>query len=189
MNENDVEFENDAEPRSERIPRIEPEPAEDYRRRPDYKNPILAGLLSGFPGLGNLYNGLYLRGVTFFLIVLSLIRLTDEHGLFGFALAFFWLFNMIDAYRQATLINWGVAQDLGLKDAPARPAGAQAGLAAGFILFAIGLIALLERYVAIDIDWVFELWPVALMLIGAWIVVGALRERAHQRDDDTETDF
>src|ERR1700759_4161627 len=84
------------------------------------KNPALAALLSLFPGMGNIYNGLYLRGMTFFIVVASLIGLVVHggHDLFGFAIAFFWLFNIIDAYRQATLINYGYAQDLGLLDMP-----------------------------------------------------------------------
>src|SRR5215510_6401687 len=76
------------------------------------KNPGLAALLSFFPGMGNVYNGLYMRGVTFFLIILSLIGIANRgHDLFGFAIAFFWIFNVIDAYRQATLINYGYTQD------------------------------------------------------------------------------
>jgi TM2 domain-containing membrane protein YozV len=74
------------------------------------KNPFLAALLSAFPGLGNIYNGLYLRGITFFLLIVSLIGITMRgHDLFGMAIAFFWLFNVIDSYRQATLINYGYA--------------------------------------------------------------------------------
>ena len=47
----------------------EPEDAPQVSR----KNPVLAACLSGFPGIGNLYNGLYMRGMAFFLICASLI--------------------------------------------------------------------------------------------------------------------
>lgn len=183
MNENDADFNRSEPKQAESSPAFDQASFDEPQLRPDYKIPILAGLLSGFPGLGNLYNGLYMRGVTFFLIIASLIRLIQEQELFGFALAFFWLFNMIDAYRQAVLINYGLAQDLGLRDAPKRPNAAQGGLAAGFILFSIGLVALLERHLRFDIDWLFELWPVALMIIGAWIVVSGFK----QRSSDSET--
>ncbi len=76
------------------------------------KNPLLAGFLSLFPGMGNVYNGLYLRGVTFFLIVGGLIGAVESGApeIFGFAIAFFWIFNVLDAYRhpdQGTLRTWG----------------------------------------------------------------------------------
>lgn len=142
------------------------------------KNPGLAAVLSLFPGLGNVYNGLYLRAVTFFLIIISLIALTDRgYDLMGFAVAFFWLFNVLDAYRQATLINYGFAQDLGLADLPARPRATQGGVAAGAILIAIGLFAFVDQYLHIDLDWLLDLWPLGLVLVGAWMVWASLRER------------
>ena len=150
------------------------------------KNPGLAALLSFFPGMGNVYNGLYMRGVTFFLIVLSLIGIANRgHDLFGFAIAFFWIFNVIDAYRQATLINYGYAQDLGLLDLPRHPRTSQGGVAAGAILALIGLVALLERYFYIRLDWLFDLWPFALVLLGGWMIWASLRDR--RRAGETES--
>jgi hypothetical protein len=143
------------------------------------KNPILAACLSFIPGLGNVYNGLYVRGVAFFLIILSLGGIADRRGnpLFGFAAAFFWLFNVIDAYRQATLINYGYAQDLGLTDLPRHPRASQGGLAAGILLTLIGLFALADRYLYIRLDWIFDLWPFALVAGGLWLIWAAIRDR------------
>lgn len=150
------------------------------------KNPGLAALLSFFPGMGNVYNGLYMRGVTFFLIVLSLIGIANRgHDLFGFAIAFFWIFNVIDAYRQATLINYGYAQDLGLVDLPRHPRASQGGVAAGVLLALIGLFALLDRYFYIRLDWLFDLWPFALVLLGGWMIWASLRDR--RRAGETES--
>jgi hypothetical protein len=145
------------------------------------KSPWFAALLSIMPGLGNVYNGLYLRGVTSFLIGASLIAIAARHHpLFGLAIGFFWPFNMIDAFRQATLINFGYAQDLGLPDRPPIPHADQGGFTAGGILVIIGLFALVDRYTRLDVDFLVDLWPVALILIGAWIVWGSLRERKGQ---------
>jgi hypothetical protein len=144
------------------------------------KNPGLAALLSLFPGMGNVYNGLYLRGLTFFVIIVSLIGITTGgrgHELFGMAVAFFWLFNVIDAYRQATLINYGYAQDLGLLDLPRVPRAGQGGLVAGTLLTLVGIGAVLDRYTILSYDWLFELWPFALMAIGVWLVVASFRDR------------
>ncbi len=144
------------------------------------KNPFLAALLSAFPGMGNIYNGLYMRGLIFFLIIVSLIGIASHgrgHELFGMAVAFFWLFNVIDAYRQATLINYGYAQDLGLLDMPQVPRGGQGGLVAGALLALIGIASLLDRYTIVDYDWLLQLWPFALVAVGAWLIVASFRDR------------
>lgn len=150
------------------------------------KNPALAGLLSLFPGVGNIYNGLYMRGVTFFLIVASLIGIADDGpDVFGFAVAFFWAFNVIDAYRQATLINYGYAQDLGLVDLPRHPRASQGGVAAGVLLALIGLAAIFERYFYLRLDWLFDLWPFGLVLLGGWMIWASLRDRRRAREAET----
>jgi hypothetical protein len=142
------------------------------------KNPLLAAVLSLFPGMGHIYNGLYTRGITFFLVALSLVGIADDgHDLFGFAAAFFWLFNVIDTYRQATLINYGYAQDLGLVDLPRHPRASQGGILAGVLLALIGVFAIIERYFDVRLDWVFDLWPFALVVAGAWMIWASLRDR------------
>jgi hypothetical protein len=142
------------------------------------KNPFLAALLSAFPGMGHIYNGLYMRGVTFFLIVVSLIGIVNRGpDEFAAVVAFFWLFNVIDAYRQATLINYGYAQDLGLVDLPQHPRASQGGIMAGVLLFLIGLFAIFERYFDVRLDWLFDLWPFALVMAGAWMIWASLRAR------------
>jgi len=144
------------------------------------KNPFLAALLSAFPGMGNIYNGLYMRGLIFFLIIVSLIGIAASrhgHELFGMAVAFFWLFNVIDAYRQAALVHYGYSQDLGLLDMPKVPRAGQGGLVAGLLLTLIGIASLLDRYTVIDYEWLFRLWPFALVAIGAWLIVASFRDR------------
>lgn len=143
------------------------------------KRPLLAGLLSGFPGMGNVYNGLYLRGLIQFLIVAGLMGLVDRSGnaFFVMTMIFFWAFSVLDAYRQAMLINYGYAQDLGLLDQPQRPKAGQGGLIAGFILTLLGIVATLEQYVDVDLRWLYDLWPVLLIGVGLWLIVAAVRER------------
>lgn len=142
------------------------------------KNPFLAALLSAFPGMGNIYNGLYMRGLTFFLIVISLVGIADSgDDIWGPVIAFFWLFNVIDAYRQATLINYGYAQDLGLVDLPQHPRASQGGILAGALLFLIGLFAIFERYFDVRLEWLLDLWPFGLVVAGAWMIWASLRDR------------
>ena len=143
------------------------------------KSPRLAMALSLFPGLGNVYNGLYLRGLIQFLIVGSLMGLLDkaESPFFGMAMVFFWAFNVLDAYRQAVLINHGYSQDLGLLDQPDRPRPGQGGLVAGVILTMIGIVAFIEEFINIDLEWLYEFWPLALVGIGLWLIIASVRER------------
>jgi hypothetical protein len=146
------------------------------------KNPVLAAFLSLLPGIGNVYNGLYMRGITFFLVIVSLMAIAAEgHPFFGFAVAFFWLFNVIDAFRQATLINYGYAQDLGLLDMPRVPPVGQGGILAGVLLILIGGVALAERYLDVSLQWLFDLWPFALVVAGGWLVVASARDRRQSR--------
>jgi len=151
------------------------------------KNPIMAAILSLFPGIGNLYNGLYMRGLAFFLICVSMIFLTVEHPgpLFGMAIPFFWIFNMVDAYRQATLINHGYGQDLGIDEPPKLAGAGQGGLMVGIILFLIGGIALLEQLnVRIDLDWLIDLWPLFLMAIGGWLIFDTVRDKMKAKEEN-----
>lgn len=145
------------------------------------KKPGLAAFLSIFPGLGNVYNGLYLRGLVFFLIYITMMGIVIKDGdnapFFAPAMAFFLFFNIIDAYRQAVLINYGYQQDLGALDLPQRPRPGQGGLAGGVILVLVGTYALLEQYVEIDLDWLFDLWPLIAIGLGAWLIWGTIRDR------------
>ncbi len=156
-----------------------------------YKNPTLAAFLSVFPGIGNLYNGLYMRGLAFFLICTSMIFLVVEHPgpLFGMAIPFFWIFNMVDAYRQATLINYGYGAAMGVDEPPKLSGAGQSGMMVGVILFLIGGIALLEQLdMRVNLDWLIDLWPVFLMAIGAWLIFDTVRDKMKKAEEAKGTD-
>jgi len=156
-----------------------PQPA---ARTPMKKRPFLAACLSFFPGMGNIYNGLYLRGILFFAIVASLLALGSEegseHSVLGFVVAFVWIFNVIDSFRQAQLINYGYAQDLGLDELPRVPKASQGGLLAGLLLILLGVVASLEVFFGIEMSWVLRYWPLGILGLGAWLVVAYFRERS-----------
>ncbi len=142
---------------------------------------VVSVILALFPGLGHIYNGLYQRGIVLFLLAVGSIYLATEEGVMGMVVAFVWLFNIIDAYRQATLIELGHGTDLGLQDAPKPPANGQLGLLAGVGLFVIGFLALLDHTFGYDIDRVWEFWPLGLLAAGAWLMIGAYRQWRRNR--------
>ncbi len=174
-----------AHPTSEHPPAPAAEPAAVRRVPP--KNPWLAAILSFFPGMGNVYNGLYTRAVTFFLAIASCMYLaTQDRGepVFGFATAFLWLFNVLDAFRQATLINYGYVDDLGAIS-PARGQSARnEKIFAGAMLLALGTVGVLKLYLEIELDWLLRLWPVALLGVGAWLLWSALSGRGAGAPED-----
>src|SRR5262245_33881342 len=144
------------------------------------RSPWIAAMLAGVPGLGSIYNGSYARGAAFFLAVLGTMHLAGSGGeLWGFAVVFVWLFNVVDAYREARLIRAGVAHDLGtLRQRPTTSAAE--GLGLGALLFLLGGVALLD-VLGYDVDWIFDLWPVGLMLAGGWFIFSAFRRMRASR--------
>jgi hypothetical protein len=170
---------------AEEKPEVQPLPSQ----APILKRPFVAGFLSLFPGMGNIYNGLYLRGIIFFTVIACLMALGSdergEHDVLGFVIAFVWIFNVLDAYRQATLINYGYAQDLGQEDLPKLPKAGQGGLLAGILLIVLGVIASLQLYLDIDLSWMISYWPLAVIAFGAWMVYAWVRER-RKRDEGGE---
>lgn len=149
------------------------------------KNPWVAGLLSLFPGIGNIYNGLYLRGITFFLLIFLAIYLAGhENGFFGFAVAFLWIFNVVDAFRQANLINSGYARDLGEDGTARRKASGREKLAAGVALVAIGALGMAEIYFHVHVDRIFDHWPLILFGLGLWLLWSAFQSQRKSREAD-----
>lgn len=164
-------------------------PPQPYAAQPPgsvlHKSPGIAALLSLMPGLGHIYNGLYQRGMIFFALVAGAISLgvTSEVPLFGVVAFFFWLFSLLDAYRQARLINHGYATDLGLLEQPQRLRPGQGALAAGVALILIGALELLSRFGLWDWSWIDQLWPVVLIAVGVVLVVLWKRERGKSGDE------
>lgn len=143
------------------------------------KTPILAGLLSVVPGLGHVYNGLYQRAIAFFLIYVTLfgaalnVPTDGERAFIIPCLVFFWLFNIFDAYRQATMINYGYTS---LEGPPAGEIRSMA-LIPGVVLCVVGGYGLARRYFDFDLRWLLEQWPFLLLLFGGFLIWQALKAR------------
>jgi len=173
------------------VPAPAPQPvAQSYHRPPvPEKTPMLAGVLSAvIPGLGNIYNGLYVRGFSIFLIQVVLFSLAVTSGgepdlaFLVPSLVFFWFFNIFDAYRQAHFINSGELEEPKAEERSRVPGA----LVPGIILLGLGVYGVLREYLDFRFDWVLDHWPVILLLVGGALVGHALW-RLRQAEDESSS--
>jgi TM2 domain-containing membrane protein YozV len=188
---------NDAERDADARPVAEPSPAAHaYADRrtaflddPRRKSPWLAAILSAMPGLGQIYVGYYRQGFVNAVVVGGLIALLagsvitgDMQGVVGFLMAFFWLFNVIDAARRASLYNQALA---GLRpmDLPedARAPYHTGSLIGGLALIAAGFVLFGRTMYGMSLQWVEHWWPMAIVGVGVWLVYEDWRSRQARR--------
>jgi len=144
-------------------------------------NPALAGILGVFPGVGAVYTGQYVKGLAhlaiFVLLVIGANASDDVHSealgiICGFGIAFFIVYQIIDAVRTAKAIQMAqpVPDPFGLVatfgggakiETSKIPMGAIVLILLGvlFLLHTLGLTEFgLERF-----------WPLILIFIGGWM--------------------
>ena len=149
----------------------------------DRKSPMAAVLLSMLPGLGQVYVGYYQRGFVYIAVVATVITLLNQHGfyevqpLLGVFLAFFWIYNMIDAARCASAVNR--AGESGLQpELPELPAAVGGGsMFAGIALVVIGVLILGRTVLGFSLEWLPEWWPVFLIIFGARMIIAGRRRQ------------
>lgn len=139
---------------------------------PRRKSPGLAVIFSFLPGLGHVYLGLHQRGVAFFAAFLASIWLVGHADLSGAIVVFLFLSCMIDAYQMATNHSFPSQSA-----STARPGN----LVLGLILLGVGALALFNNFYPLDLSFLQDWWPVALLLLGLWLVVADLRARAQRK--------
>ena len=143
-------------------------------------NPTVAGILAGFfpMGVGAVYCGQYAKGLANLLILFGLIwgQVTTDndgmHVILGLSIAFFYVYQIIDAVRSARAVQMGqpAPDPFGLSrtfgtgekvDTTKVPTGA-------IILIGLGVLFLLQtmgiRFFDLD-----RLWPLILLGIGGWL--------------------
>jgi hypothetical protein len=160
-----------------------PTPRRDYFDDPRRKSPILALILSAMPGLGQVYVGFYQQGFTNALVVASIIGLLNSRlglvhriePLFGLFLAFFWLYNMVDAWRRAVFYNNALA-GIGPAAMPEEfTVGMRKGSAiGGAAMILVGVLLLSNTLLGMPLDWLERWWPVVFIAIGAWLAYPAI---------------
>jgi hypothetical protein len=145
-------------------------------------NPTVAGILAGFfPfGVGAVYCSQYAKGLAHLLIFGLLIFASDHAGnwdaLFGIAIAFFYVYQIIDAVRTARALQEGqpAPDPFGLAQAFSMGERSEAKNipVVAIILIGLGVLFLLHT---MNI-WEFGLdrfWPLILIFLGAWMFARA----------------
>ena len=148
-------------------------------------NPALATILAVFfPfGVAPVYMGQYAKGLVHLIIFGVLCAGADQAdrgagagaGLFfGLSLAFFYVYQIIDAHRSAKALMvgepapdpFGLGSALGTENLSAKniPIGA-------VILIVIGVLFLLQNIGMFHFHWVGKLWPLILIAIGLRIIM------------------
>lgn len=146
------------------------------------KSPVLATMLSSFPGLGQIYVGYYQTGFLYALTIAGCIAILNMPGsgaftaFVGIFLAFFWIFNMIDANRRAMFYNRSMVGQ-GEEELPdGFPAGRKGSVPAGVILVALGVLFILDLNFGVSMEWIEDWWPLALVAFGGWLVYKGRRD-------------
>ena len=172
-------------------PPAAPPAVPEYHRPTDplAKSPGLALFLSiFFPGLGHIYVGAYERammivagiGVSIWAMVVSDGRLWP----LAFAITFAYFYAIFDAYREAQIANLADDQEL-----PRPRQRGEGRLVFGVFLTVVASLVLADRLGLFDIRWLYDWWPVIILviglyLIGSWIWERIDSSRSHDQDSD-----
>jgi len=142
-------------------------------------NPAVAGILAGFfPfGVGAVYTGQYAKGLAQLLIFFGLIFAVDHSGsiapLFGMGIAFFYVYQIIDAVKTAHALQAGQPAPDPLGLGQAFGAGEKIDTSkiptAAILLIAIGALFLLQT-VGIFSFSIDRFWPLLLIALGLWLL-------------------
>ena len=141
-------------------------------------NPAVAGILAGFfPfGVGAVYCSQYAKGLAHLLIFVMLIFASDHAGhwgwVFGIGIAFFYVYQIIDAVRTAHALQAGqpAPDPLGLGqtfsmgekfDRGKIPVGA-------VVLIGLGVLFLLHTMGIMEYGF-DRFWPLILIFLGVWM--------------------
>jgi hypothetical protein len=102
--------------------------------------------------------------------------------LFGMFIAFFWLYNIIDAARRAAHFNEALAGNPAF-DLPEDFKMPKTGgsIFGGACLIAFGLILLLHTRFDMSLDWMEEWWPMVVIIAGGYLLVRAIQDRQSKR--------
>lgn len=143
------------------------------------KNPSLAAFLAIFPGMGSIYNGNFLKGITYMLVFAVLIVLTNsahdpDAVVFALMIAGFYIFQIIDSYNEAGKLNQACPP--GEESAPVRE---DLSLFSAIVVLVLGIIFQLANFDLFTYRQITRLWPLALIAFGIKIVFNYFKREEH----------
>ncbi len=144
------------------------------QQRADIKSPGVAAFLSLIPGLGSAYNGLIIKALVHFAVVVGLWELNDlfDSILFGWAGFAFYVYSIFSAFQDAKRLNAGA--DLRGEEEELKRLLHEKTNVWGTGLIGIGVLAIL-RWV-LPYPFVSRLWPLLLIGLGAYLLMLYRRE-------------
>jgi hypothetical protein len=150
------------------------------------KSPPLAAFLSVlFPGLGHLYVWAYERAFLIWAtIVVSIFMIIYGSWPFSFLIAFVYFFGIFDAFREAQFFNLRAEGN----ELPKPRADSQGRLMFGVFLAVVAVVVLADKLDLFDMDWLYDWWPVPVLLLGVYFIFAALRDRSKAREDSASLD-
>lgn len=150
-----------------------PVPPIVYSRPP--KNPAAATLLSLFPGLGQIYNGQPAKALVFFVAWAGSIAGAHNQPMpFALMIPFIHLYNLVDAWRSASLINRRAAGGARVADEDDSESPAW-----GATLMLLGFVLLLRNLGWIDFAALTRYWPLLLIAAGGALLYGSLQRKGN----------
>jgi LiaI-LiaF-like transmembrane region/B-box zinc finger len=160
-------------------------------------NPGLAAVLAVlFPfGIGQVYSGLYAKGLAHLLVFTFLVwgasnAMFGTEVFFGLGIAFFYFYQIIDAYKSAQAVQLGrpVPDPFHLgnmfgagEQIDARTSNLPVG---ALVLIGLGTLFLLRNLGVFRFYWVGRFWPGLLILLGIWLL---MRRKAEEPSVPRET--
>ena len=177
-------YDNTQTPPQEQPRQVLPPPTPQAPPMRSRKSPALATVLSLMPGLGQVYIGYYQQGfinavvVAIAITMLSTGVVRGAEVLVALPMAFFWMYNMIDANRRAFYYN-RVAEGLSGEEVPdefTTPA-AKGSMPVGVALVVVGTLFLLDLNTDFSMAWIEDWWPMILVGGGVWLIVKARQQK------------
>lgn len=144
-------------------------------------HPAVATVLAIFLpfGVPSIYIGQYAKGLAHLLIFVLLIfgvstAPGDSGAVFGVGIAFYYFYQILDAYRSARAVQLG--------EPPFDPLGLQRAFGSGgervdvsrvpvgaVVLIGLGVLLLLHNAGVFRFWWIGRLWPLVLIALGVWL--------------------
>lgn len=147
-------------------------------------SPRRAALCAIIPGIGAVYNGEYMKAITYFAVFAALSMMGNRvNGVFGFGAFVFVLYTMFDAYRMAEAKARRSIQAGFVPESPFHEDKTIVGW--GILLIILGTIFLLQNL--ISFYFLNRLWPIIFILVGVYLVRRAIAARNKKSGDSADS--